>query len=65
MSRHFLTYGAEVIICGRRDEVLQKTAKELNEETKGKISAHSLDIRDSLAIEETINNIFDEGPLMV
>ena len=63
MSRHFLTYGAEVIICGRRDEVLQKTAKELNEETKGKITAHSLDIRDSLAIEETINNVFDEGPL--
>ena len=63
MSRHFLTYGAEVIICGRRDEVLQKTAKELANETKGKIIAHSLDIRDSLAIEETINNIFDEGPL--
>ena len=63
MSRHFLTYGAEVIICGRREEVLQKTAKELSEETQGKITAQSLDIRDSLAIEETINNIFDEGPL--
>ena len=59
MSRHFLTYGAEVIICGRRDEVLQKTATELADETKGNISAHSLDIRDSLAIEETINNIFE------
>ena len=63
MSRHFLTYGAEVIICGRREEVLQKTAKELSEETQGNITAQSLDIRDSLAIEETINNIFDEGPL--
>ena len=63
MSRHFLTYGAEVIICGRREEVLQKTAKELSEETQGKITAQSLDIRDSLAIEETINNIFDEGSL--
>ncbi len=63
MSRHFLTYGAEVIICGRREEVLQKTAKELSEETQGKITAQSLDIRDSLAIEEKINNIFDEGPL--
>ena len=43
--------------------VLQKTAKELSEETQGNITAQSLDIRDSLAIEETINNIFDEGPL--
>ena len=59
MSKHFLNHGAEVIICGRRDEVLQNTVKELTGETKGKISSHSLDIRDSMAIEDTISNIFD------
>ena len=32
MSRYFLKYGAEVIICGRRGEVLEEAAKELMEE---------------------------------
>ena len=63
MSKHFLNHGAEVIICGRRDEVLQNTVKELTGETKGKISSHSLDIRDSMAIEDTVSNIFDEAPI--
>ncbi len=29
MSRYFLKYGAEVLICGRRVGVLEDTAKEL------------------------------------
>ena len=29
MSRYFLKYGAEVLICGRRVVVLEETAKEL------------------------------------
>ena len=31
MSRYFLKYGAEVIICGRRGAVLESTAEELME----------------------------------
>ena len=63
MARYFISYGAEVIICGRRDSVLKETVEELSKETNGKISSFSLDIRDSLAIEEAIDNVFDEGPL--
>ena len=32
MSRYFLKYGAEVLICGRRVGVLEDTAKELMDE---------------------------------
>ena len=63
MARYFISYGAEVIICGRRDSVLKETVEELSKEKNGKISSFSLDIRDSLAIEEAIDNVFDEGPL--
>ena len=34
MSRYFLKYGAEVLICGRRVSVLEDTAKELMDEGK-------------------------------
>ena len=33
MSRHFLKHGSEVVICGRRESVLEDTVKELTDET--------------------------------
>ena len=63
MAKYFLSYGAEVIICGRSDVVLKETVEELSKDTQGKISSFSLDIRDSLAIEEAIDNVFADGPL--
>ena len=63
MAKHFLSHGAEVIICGRRDSVLKETENELAETTNGKISSFSLDIRDSLAIEEAIDTVFANGGL--
>ena len=30
MAKYFLSYGAEVIICGRRDVVLKETVEELS-----------------------------------
>ena len=63
MAKHFLSHGAEVVICGRRDSVLKETEKELAQTTKGKISSFSLDIRDSLAIEEAIDSVFASGGL--
>ena len=63
MSRHFLKHGSEVVICGRRESVLQDTVKELADETGGKISCFALDIRDSLAIENSIEELFAEKPI--
>ena len=63
MSRYFLKYGAEVLICGRRESVLEETAEELMEENGGKVKCYGLDIRGAQDVDETIEEIFLEGPL--
>ena len=63
MSRYFLKYGAEVLICGRRVGVLEETAKELMEENGGTVKCYGLDIRGAQDVDETIGEIFAEGPL--
>ena len=63
MSRYFLKYGAEVLICGRRVGVLEETAKELMDENGGIIKCYGLDIRGAQDVDETIGKIFAEGPL--
>ena len=63
MSRYFLKYGAEVLICGRRVGVLEETAKELMEEQGGSVKCYGLDIRGPQDVENTINEIFEEAPI--
>jgi NAD(P)-dependent dehydrogenase (short-subunit alcohol dehydrogenase family) len=63
MTRHFVKHGAEVYICGRRENVLKDAADEIMSEHGGKVNYFPLDIRDAMAIEENIENIFNEGPL--
>ena len=63
MSRYFLKYGAEVIICGRRGEVLQKTANLLMEEEGGSVKFYPLDIRAPQDVDNVIDEIFQEGAL--
>ena len=64
MSRYFLKYGAEVLICGRRGEVLEQTANELMEENGGGSVKHfTLDIRGPQDVDGAIEEIFQEAPL--
>ena len=63
MSRYFLKYGAEVIICGRRGEVLQNTANLLMEEEGGNVKFYPLDIRAPQDVDNVIDEIFQEGAL--
>ena len=63
MSRYFLKYGAEVLICGRRVGVLEETANELMKENGGLVKCYGLDIRGPQDVDNTINEIFQEGPL--
>jgi NAD(P)-dependent dehydrogenase (short-subunit alcohol dehydrogenase family) len=65
MAHHFLELGAEVLICGRRAEVLEETAKELAEATGGSIGWRPLDIRDADAVEETVDAFWKEAPIDV
>jgi len=63
MARYFLKYGAEVLICGRRIGVLEDTAKELMDENGGLVKCYGLDIRGAQDVDDTIEQIFLEGPL--
>ena len=46
-----LPLGAEIAICGRREEVLAETTKALAEKTGGKIQSYGCDIRDAEAVD--------------
>ena len=45
VGRYLLTLGANLVICGRRKEVVEKTAAELASETGGKVLATGCDVR--------------------
>jgi len=64
-GQRFLELGAEVYICGRREEVLAATARELSGRTGGKIHFRRCDVRDAAAVEEMIATIWADGPLDV
>src|SRR5882672_525 len=64
-AQRFLELGAEVYICGRREEVLTATARELGDRTGGKIHSRRCDVRDAPAVEEMIAAIWIDGPLDV
>ena len=63
MGRRFLQLGAELVICGRRQEVLAEAAKTLMAETGGKVETHSCDIRDPDAVDRMMDAIWANGPL--
>lgn len=54
MATYFLKLGANVVICSRRLEVLETTAKELEEQTGGKVLAIACDVRKTDEIENVI-----------
>ena len=63
MGHRFLELGAELVICGRREEVLKEAADKLMAETGGKVETHGCDIRDAEAVDKMIAAIWESGPL--
>ncbi len=63
ISRYLLQLDAEVVICGRRENVLSETATELGRQTGGRIDYVPLDIRDPEAVDEVIEKLFTEKPI--
>jgi NAD(P)-dependent dehydrogenase (short-subunit alcohol dehydrogenase family) len=61
MAQRFLELGATVYICGRREDVLQKTAAELS--PHGPVHAIPCDVRNLDAVETMIDTIWKSGPL--
>jgi NAD(P)-dependent dehydrogenase (short-subunit alcohol dehydrogenase family) len=65
MGRRFVELGAELIICGRRLELLEQTASRLRGEIGGKVSVVRCDLRDGAAVDAMMDTIWRDAPLDV
>jgi NAD(P)-dependent dehydrogenase (short-subunit alcohol dehydrogenase family) len=63
MASHYAEHGADLYICGRRENVLKDTAEQLIENYGVNIKYEPLDIRASADVDSYIERIFEEGPL--
>ena len=63
MAAKFLQLGAEVHICGRRKIVCDETATELMGDYGGRVVSHGVDIRNAMAVDEMVEQIWTSGPL--
>ena len=63
MATHYGQHGADLYICGRRENVLKDTANEIEDKCDVKVNYETLDIRASSDVESYIDGIFQEGPL--
>src|ERR1700760_980564 len=65
MGRRFVELGAELIICGRRLELLEATAEAMRRELNGKVAVARCDIRDGAAVEAMLDGIWRDAPIDV
>ena len=63
MASHFAMHGAELFICGRRENVLSETAGEISETYGTKVHYQTLDIRASKDVDDYVDSIFKIKPL--
>ena len=63
MASHYGQHGADLYICGRRENVLKDTATEIEDKYGVKVNYETLDIRASSDVESYIDAIFQEGPI--
>ena len=63
MGRRFLALGAELVICGRNLDRLEAAAREMREQTGGKVTTITCDIRDGVAVDSMMDQIWREAPL--
>src|SRR6202012_1545953 len=61
----FAELGAELIICGRRLELLEQTAAELRSALGGKVTVANCDIRDGAAVDAMMDAVWREAPIDV
>ena len=62
LGHRFLELGAELVICGRREEVLADAANKLQAETGGKVYTRRCDVRDAQQVDEFLAWAFAEAP---
>jgi len=65
IGKRYVELGADLVICGRRKEVLDQTAKEFKDSLGILIETHVCDVRDAKAVESMMDAIWATGPLDV
>jgi NAD(P)-dependent dehydrogenase (short-subunit alcohol dehydrogenase family) len=65
MAERFSELGADVIVCGRRLDVLQAAARRIAKKSGRKVATKQLDVRDPDKVEAVFDEIFAEGPLSI
>ena len=63
MGRRFAELGAELLICGRRLDVLEATASAIRNACASRVRALPCDIRDGAAVEAMMESIWRDAPL--
>jgi NAD(P)-dependent dehydrogenase (short-subunit alcohol dehydrogenase family) len=63
MGRRFVELGADLIICGRRLELLKATAAQMRRDFGGKVGSIRCDIRDGAEVDAMMDTIWRETPL--
>src|ERR1700692_918865 len=63
MGRRFVELGAELIICGRRLELLEATAAQMRGDLGGRMSALACGLRDGAAVDAMLDAIWRDAPL--
>jgi NAD(P)-dependent dehydrogenase (short-subunit alcohol dehydrogenase family) len=61
MAARYLELGADLYICGRRREPLERTAAELTAKHGGSVKCHTVDIRDAAAVDAMAQAIWEDG----
>jgi NAD(P)-dependent dehydrogenase (short-subunit alcohol dehydrogenase family) len=66
VGRRYLELGADLVICGRRKEVLDATADEFRQAVPGaRVTTVSADVRSAESVEAMMDVIWQDGPLDV
>mgnify|MGYP003322680072 FL=1 len=63
MANHYAEHGANLFICGRRENVLKETATEIEDKYEVNVNYESLDIRASKDVDDYVGRIFEDAPL--
>ena len=63
MAERLLQLGAQLVLCGRRQGVLDETAAELTGRHGGRVETLACDLRNAAAVDEMMDTIWQGGPL--
>jgi NAD(P)-dependent dehydrogenase (short-subunit alcohol dehydrogenase family) len=63
MGRRVLELGARLVICGRREGVLEETRAEFEADFPGRTRALPCDLREPAAVDALVEATWDEAPL--